>query len=107
MVTFTSLQTRHHLHHNFRFTLITKTLDCLKFHAFGFFGQAEGKDVAMCKLDKDLIKATASLKGMTEAQAHCLQVFNECKSLVKWLRESMKSKLIINNQSYIVYNYIG
>nr|XP_022293483.1 E3 ubiquitin-protein ligase rnf213-alpha-like isoform X1 [Crassostrea virginica] len=52
---------------------------------------AEGKDVAMCKLDKDLIKATASLKGMTEAQAHCLQVFNECKSLVKWLRESMKS----------------
>ena len=49
----------------------------------------------MCKLDEDLIKATASLKGMTEAQAHCLQVFNECKSLVEWLRESMKSESII------------
>ena len=49
----------------------------------------------MCKLDEDLLKATASLKGMTEEQAHCLQVFIECKSLVEWLRESMKSESII------------
>lgn len=45
----------------------------------------------MNKLDKDLIKATVSLKGMTEKQVECLKVFMDCKPLVEWVRESMKS----------------
>lgn len=52
----------------------------------------------MCKLDKDLMKATVSLKGMTEKQVECLKVFMDCKPLVEWVRESMKS--MFNNLLY-------
>lgn len=52
----------------------------------------------MNKLDEDLIKATVSLKGMTEKQVNCLEVFMDCKPLVEWVRESMKS--LFNNLPY-------
>lgn len=53
----------------------------------------------MCKLDKDLIKATVSLKGMTKEQADCLAAFMDCKPLVEWLRDSMKCMALTNIQS--------
>lgn len=46
----------------------------------------------MCKLDRNLITATASLKGMSKAKAHCLDTFIQCKPLVDWLQKTMKSK---------------
>ncbi|XP_062615790.1 E3 ubiquitin-protein ligase RNF213-like, partial [Saccostrea cucullata] len=53
---------------------------------------ANGKDIAMYKLDKDLRRTMMSLKGMTGEQKRCLEAFIDCKPLVEWIRRTMRNR---------------
>lgn len=59
----------------------------------------------MCKLDRDFIKVIECLKKMLKVEVKCLQILNNCKLVVDWLKKNIKSKYF-DSYFLIIYFFL-